>query len=101
MFCRQCGQQIPDSAVICVHCGVATRGGGLAGAARSRVAYIILGVFLGTFGIHNFYAGYSGKGVAQLLITVLSCGILSLAVWIWVLVEIYTVTADTSGVPFN
>ncbi|MBQ3218003.1 MAG: TM2 domain-containing protein [Akkermansia sp.] len=26
---------------------------------KSRLAYILLGVFLGSLGIHNFYAGYT------------------------------------------
>ena len=32
--------------------------------------FIMLGVVLGLFGIHNFYAGYYGKGALQSLITV-------------------------------
>ena len=29
---------------------------------RNRVVYIMLGVFLGCLGIHNFYAGRTGRG---------------------------------------
>src|SRR5262245_8287875 len=29
--------------------------------ARSRTTYIVLGIFLGAFGGHNFYAGYTGR----------------------------------------
>lgn len=64
---------------------------------RQRIAYILLGVFLGGLGIHNFYAGYTGRAVAQLLISILSCGILSLVSWIWAIVEICTVTTDAEG----
>src|SRR5262249_39341966 len=35
---------------------------------RSRAGYVLLGLFLGCLGVHNFYAGYSGRGAAQLLI---------------------------------
>ena len=42
-----------------------------AGAPKSIVAAALLAFFLGGLGIHNFYLGYSGKGVAQLLITLL------------------------------
>ncbi len=62
-----------------------------------RVGYILLGVFLGVFGVHNFYAGYHGRGIAQLLLSVLSCGFLSIASWIWAIVEICTVTTDARG----
>jgi TM2 domain-containing membrane protein YozV len=70
---------------------------------RQRIAYILLGVFVGTLGIHNFYAGYVGRGVAQLLITIFIGWLLLplLAVWIWNLVEIVVVTQDSKGVPFT
>lgn len=70
---------------------------------KERVAYILLGVFLGCFGVHNFYAGYVGKGVAQLLITLCLFWLFVpvVAVWIWTIVEVITVTADAKGVPFR
>ena len=70
---------------------------------RDRVAYVLLGVFLGTLGIHNFYAGYTGRGVAQLLITILVGWLIIplVAVWIWNLVEVITVTTDAGGVAFR
>ncbi len=67
---------------------------------KSRLAYILLAVFLGALGIHNFYAGYTGKGIAQLLLTLLSAGLLGFIVFIWVIVEICTVTEDANGVSF-
>lgn len=70
--------------------------------AKSRLIYILLALFLGGFGVHNFYAGYTGKGVAQLLLTI-PFGILIfplLIVLIWVIVDIVTVTKDASGVAF-
>ena len=42
---------------------------------------------MGTFGIHNFYLGYTGKALAQLLLTVLTCGLLSPIIGIWGLIE--------------
>lgn len=27
---------------------------------KSRLAYILMGLFLGGLGVHNFYAGYNG-----------------------------------------
>lgn len=68
---------------------------------KSRVAYIILALLLGSLGIHNFYAGYTGKGIAQLCITLISFGILGIISAIRALVEAITVTQDASGVAFN
>ena len=47
----------------------------------------ILGIFLGCFGVHNFYLGYNGKAIAQLLITLLSIFLLSWVSAIWGLIE--------------
>lgn len=54
---------------------------------KSKVAAGLFGIFLGSFGVHNFYLGFTGKAVAQLLITILSCGILSPVSAIWGLIE--------------
>ena len=39
---------------------------------KSKVAAGVLGILLGALGVHNFYMGHTGKGIAQLLITLLS-----------------------------
>ena len=36
---------------------------------KSRAAYIILGLFFGGMGIHDFYAGYAGKGLMKIIIS--------------------------------
>lgn len=67
--------------------------------ARNRAIYILLALFLGIFGIHNFYAGYHGRAICQLLITLL-LGWLLIGVMItglWALVEMITVETDASG----
>lgn len=66
---------------------------------HSRVAYVLLGLFLGGFGAHNFYSGYSGKAVLQLILTFLV--IPSPFVAIWVLIEICTVNTDAQGRVFQ
>ncbi|MDQ2945946.1 MAG: TM2 domain-containing protein, partial [Acidobacteriota bacterium] len=58
-------------------------------------------IFLGALGIHNFYAGYKGKAIAQLCLTVFSIGILSLVSWIWAIVEICTVDRDSRNIPMT
>lgn len=54
---------------------------------KSKVTAGLFGIFLGVFGVHNFYLGYTGKAVAQLLISILSCGILAVVSEIWGLIE--------------
>lgn len=55
--------------------------------AKSKIAAGILGILLGSLGVHNFYLGYNGKAIAQLLISLLSCGTLAWASAIWGLIE--------------
>lgn len=65
---------------------------------KKRIVYVLLALFLGGLGIHNFYAGYVGKGVIQLImsLTIVLVGI----VGIWVLIEIFTVKKDAKGLDF-
>ena len=104
MYCTNCGTEISDRAAICVKCGVATGTAVIPWTqTKSRTAYVLLGIFLGGLGIHNFYAGYTGKAVAQLLITLLTGWLIIplIAVGIWVIVEVCTVTKDANGTPFS
>jgi len=114
----ECGREVSDKAASCVGCGApigATRptppplhAAPVYAApyaqpqpvARARVAYVLLGLFLGGLGIHNFYAGYHGRAVAQLVITLL-LGWLFIGLLItglWALIEIITVDTDAAGV---
>ena len=73
---------------------------------KDKMVAGLLAILIGTFGVHNFYLGNTGKAVAQLLITVLSCGFLAIGVWIWSLVEgiqIFTgtINTDANGVPLK
>lgn len=45
---------------------------------KSKMAAGLLQIFLGGFGVGRFYLGYSGVGVAQLIVTLVTCGIGSL-----------------------
>ncbi len=135
MYCTNCGKQIDDRAIVCVHCGLgvgtATQycracGGNLlpgayvcthcgvpiakapAANAKSKLAAGLLGIFLGVYGVHNFYLGYTNKGIAQVLLgTVGACLIVGPIVSaIWGLVEgiqILTgsIDRDGSGLPLK
>jgi len=71
--------------------------------AKSRVAYVLLALFLGCFGIHNFYAGYFGRASAQLVLT-LSSFVLIVPVFIvafWALIECFATTSDSDGLAFK
>ncbi|MDE6788193.1 MAG: TM2 domain-containing protein, partial [Ruminococcus sp.] len=84
-FCINCGTELKPGAAVCTTCGFATqvnRGIGTSGL-KSKMAAGLLGIFLGGWGIHNFYLGYTTKGIIQIVLTLCSCGIGS----IWGLIE--------------
>jgi len=74
--------------------------------AKSKIAAGLLGIFLGALGVHNFYLGKTGLGLAQLLISILSCGWLVWVSAIWGLIEgilILTgsIRTDARGIPLR
>jgi TM2 domain-containing membrane protein YozV len=67
---------------------------------KTRVIFVLLGIFLGIFGVHNFYAGYVKKGAIQLCVTLLSCFYGAVISWIWAIAEICMVNKDAEGTQF-
>ncbi|MGN0625172.1 MAG: NINE protein [Oscillospiraceae bacterium] len=73
---------------------------------KSKMAAGLLGIFLGAFGVHNFYLGYTTKAVIQLCLTLLSCGVLSFVSGIWgfiegVLLLTGSINVDGNGMPLQ
>lgn len=66
MFCKHCGKEVVDTAVVCVHCGSAINAGGQIGS-KSKTAAGLLGILVGSFGAHKFYLGQTGLGILYLL----------------------------------
>lgn len=92
-YCSNCGKELKENQDVCLNCGVSVKNNNNYTNnnnnpnGKSKVAAGIMGILLGAFGVHNFYLGYTGKAVAQLLISVLSCFTLSFASAIWGLIE--------------
>lgn len=66
---------------------------------KSKIVAGLLAIFLGSFGIHNFYLGYTGKAITQLLLTVLSVGALALVSAIWAFIEGIMILVSKPGTP--
>ena len=143
MYCRYCGKEMVEGAAVCVQCG-APKGAGTAycpfcGSATAPGAVIcvscgrqlgavtavpgqeqkskttagLLALFLG-FGIYNFYLGYTGKAVTQLILDIVGILLAALIVGffiifgvsIWQLVEgimLLTgkISVDGKGIPLK
>jgi len=100
MYCRNCGNQIDDKAVVCVKCGVRPNDGTAfcqacgkdtqpgavmcvqCGAklsastaqkkagADKKLVAGICGILLGALGVHKFILGYTGAGIVMLTVSV-------------------------------
>ena len=131
MFCKNCGNQMDDLAVICVKCGAAKGTGanfcpncgapttpganvctqcGVAlytpappmAQQKSKMAAGLLGVFLGGWGIHNFYLGFTTRAIIQIVVTVCTCGIGALWGFIeGILILTGSINADANGIPLR
>lgn len=85
-FCPNCGKPVNPTSVVCMNCGVALQNASsvAGGQAKSKMAAGLLGIFLGGFGVHNFYLGYTTKAVIQLVGTILGILLSCLFVGIFV-----------------
>lgn len=70
---------------------------------KSKLVAGLLGIFLGGFGVHNFYLGFTTRAVIQIVVSLVTCGI---GAW-WGIIEgililcgRYT-TVDANGVPLG
>lgn len=110
-YCSGCGKPIAPEDVVCRSCGIPNHPP-VPMNAKSKLAAGLLGIFLGSLGVHNFYMGYTSRAAVQLAITivgaVLSCvgiGVVIVAVTqIWGLIEGIMILAgkinmDANGLP--
>ncbi len=109
-FCPNCGAEINEGADICLKCGKkitdTNSSNGSNPGGKSKMAAGLFGIFFGALGVHNFYLGYTGKAVAQLLISILSCGVLSVVSGFWgfiegILILTGSIDKDANGNPLN
>ncbi len=119
MYCTNCGCHLDENAIFCPNCGQKVgrqpRGGqnimqdfhnsynSVMSKPKNKIIAGLLAIFLGSMGIHNFYLGFTKKGVIQLLLFVFFLGWIS---QIWALVDalmIFTgrTYTDARGIPLS
>lgn len=100
-FCPACGAEVNEKAVVCVKCGVPVTPAGSVQAGpvsdKEWLTTMLLCFFLGGLGVHRFYTGHTGIGIAQLL-TLGGCGIWALIDFIMILTGSFK---DVAGLPLK
>lgn len=106
-FCPVCGQATAPGAAFCTTCGAGLQNA-VIGEQKSKLAAGLLAIFMGFLGIHNFYLGYTGKAITQLLLTVVgSCVIVGpMVAFFWGIIDAAMIFAgkidrDVKGVPLK
>jgi TM2 domain-containing membrane protein YozV len=69
---------------------------------KSKLVAGLLGVFVGGLGVHNFYLGYTNRGIQQLLLSTVGSFLIvgPFIAWIWALneaIQIFTGTINTDA----
>ncbi len=85
IYCRECGAKHSDKAKACPKCGY--QGINME---KSMLAYILLVLFLGTWGAHKFYAGRTNEGIVMLLMGTIGWLLIipGIIVCIWALIDL-------------
>jgi len=102
-FCANCGNEVDPAATVCLNCGHAIEVKPNVDPAiqKSKLVAGLLGILLGGLGVHNFYLGFTGKGVAQILLSFcFGVG------YIWGLIEgimilLGKIDKDAKGIPLK
>jgi TM2 domain-containing membrane protein YozV len=70
MFCPNCGKELSDQAVTCPGCGHPLRPrsdpAGRPTSPKSRTIALVLCFLFGAIGVHRFYVGKVGTGIAMI-----------------------------------
>jgi TM2 domain-containing membrane protein YozV len=110
LYCSSCGKENLQGVFFCAFCGAsigAPQGNvgytaPTSGEAKSKLAAGLLGVFIGGFGIHRFYLGYVGIGIAQIIVTICTCGVGHIWGFIeGILILVGSIDKDAQGKPLK
>ncbi len=110
-FCPNCGTQLDDAQTVCSSCGTSLgsqpvnpqpSSGPVNPEAKSKIVAGLLGIFFGGIGLHNFYLGNTQRGIIQIVVSFVTCGIGSIWGFIeGVLILVGNISTDANGVPLK
>lgn len=106
-YCRECGNEINEKAVICPKCGCATGvNNAMLNNGKSKVVAVLLWLFLGGVGGHHFYVGNVNRALIYIattfILTPLLFGIPLIFLGIAEFIDLYDICkGNLKGVELN
>ncbi len=123
-YCQNCGTYTPPETTNCPRCGAFVKTEEppafvpqfhyqppkpVTQYPKSRLAVGVVAALFGSLGLHNFYLGHKGRGIAQLVLTLcglFTLGLTTIASSIWAIVEAImilsgSVNCDAYGIEFK
>lgn len=82
VYCPKCGTKVPENIQFCPTCGNPIARAAKPAGAKDKTVAGILAIFLGTLGIQYFYLGKTTAGILTIVISLCSCGLWSLLMFI-------------------
>lgn len=67
-YCPHCGKETAPVAAVCLSCGCSLANTNAVESAKSKLVAGLLGIFLGSLGIHDFYLGNTNKAIIHILL---------------------------------
>lgn len=70
---------------------------------KSKLVAGLLGIFVGGLGVHNFYLGYTNRGIQQLLLSTVGSLLIigPFIAWIWAFIEAIQILTGTVNTDAN
>ncbi len=84
MFCYNCGKEVNDKAVVCVHCGCAIKQDKVTEKSEKFIIALLLCLFLGNLGAHRFYTGHTISAVIMLILAISIVGLPIVSIWVFI-----------------
>lgn len=105
MYCPNCGKQVPEESKFCNECGANMQTGNVPTCVDDRKSKLVAGllqIFIPGFGIGRFYLGYNNIAIAQILVSIFTCGIGTIWPFIdGILIIAGQVNVDANGKPLK
>ncbi len=93
MYCSNCGKEIDDKAVVCIHCGCATANAGvLKNLDKNMIVALLLWFFFGYLGLHRFYLKDNSGGIKMLLCFFFSWLVIpAVILFVWWIIDLFKI----------